>query len=141
MVENFWKNYNDYATIDDNVLNLIKKLKEKSYSIYLLSNINEYTYNFVKKSGLFDIVDGYVLSYQEHQIKPYVSIYNTLLNRYKLIPSECIVIDDNIKNIKTENDLGMIAKKVEPDNYESVRNIIDKLLKSDLVSDCQTEEV
>lgn len=114
MVENFWNNYNDYATIDDNVLNLIKKLKEKSYSIYLLSNINEYTYNFVKKSGLFDIVDGYVLSYQEHQIKPYVSIYNTLLNRYKLIPSECIFIDDNIKNIKTANDL---------------------------VSDCQTEEV
>lgn len=141
LIENFWNNYNNYAIIDNDVLNLIKKLKEKSYSIYLLSNINEYTYNFVKKSGLFDIVDGYVLSYQEHQIKPYVSIYNTLLNRYKLNPSECIFIDDNEKNIKTANDLGMIAKKVEPDNYKSVRNVIDELLKSDLVYDCQTEEV
>ena len=129
LIENFWNNYNDYATIDNNVLNLIKKLKEKSYSIYLLSNINEYTYNFVKKSGLFDIVDGYVLSYQEHQIKPYVSIYNTLFNRYKLNPSECIFIDDNEKNIKTANDLGMITKKVEPNNYESVRNAINDIEK------------
>lgn len=129
LIENFWNNYNDYATIDNNVLNLIKKLKEKSYSIYLLSNINEYTYNFVKKSGLFDIVDGYVLSYQEHQIKPYVSIYNTLFNKYKLNPSECIFIDDNEKNIKTANDLGMIGKKVEPNNYESVRNAINEILK------------
>ena len=129
LIENFWNNYNDYVTIDNNVLYLIKKLKEKSYRIYLLSNINEYTYNFVKKSGLFDIVDGYVLSYQEHQIKPYISIYNTLLNRYKLIPSECIFIDDNEKNIATANKLGMIGKKVEPDCYESVKEVVNELLK------------
>lgn len=129
LIENFWNNYNDYAVIDDCVLNIIKNLKEKGYSIYLLSNINEYTYNFVKKSGLFDIVDGYVLSYQEHQIKPYMSIYNTLLNRYELIPSECIFIDDNEKNIATANKLGMIGKKVEPDCYNSVKEIVNELLK------------
>ena len=129
LIEKFWNNYNEYAIIDNDVLNLIKKLKEKGYSIYLLSNINEYTYNFVEKSGLFDIVDGYVLSYQEHQIKPYISIYNTLLNRYKLIPSECIFIDDNEKNIITANKLGMIGKKVESDCYNSVRNALNELLK------------
>ena len=129
LIENFWNNYTDYAIIDKDVLRLIKKLKEIGYGIYLLSNINEYTYNFVKKSGIFDIVDGYVLSYQEHQIKPYISIYNTLLNRYKLIPSECIFIDDNEKNIATANKLGMIGKKVEPDCYESVKEVVNELLK------------
>ena len=55
---------------------LIKKLKANNYGVYLLSNINSYTYDFVKPSGLFDIVDGYALSYLEHKVKPNESIYN-----------------------------------------------------------------
>ena len=129
LIENFWNNYNDYAIVDNNVLNLIRELKEKGYNIYLLSNMNEYTYDFVKRSGLFDIVDGYVLSYQEHQIKPYISIYNTLLNRYKLIPNECIFIDDNEKNIETAINLGMAGKIVKPDNYDSVIEVVNGLIK------------
>ena len=35
----------------------------------------------------------------------------------------------------------MIAKKVEPDNYESVRNVINEIIKSDLVPGCQTDKV
>lgn len=66
LIEKFWNNYNDYAIIDKRVLELIRKLKSNNYNIYLLSNINPYTHEFVKNSGLFDIVDGYVLSYIEH---------------------------------------------------------------------------
>ena len=128
LVEKFWNNYIDYASINNNVLNLIRDLKKKDYKIYLLSNINSYTYEFVKKSNLFDIVDGYVLSYQEHQIKPYISIYNTLITKYKLNTNECLFIDDNEKNIETANKLGMISKKVEPDNYDSIKNAINELI-------------
>ena len=129
LIENFWNNYNKYASINSDVLNLISDLKKEGYKIYLLSNINPYTYEFIKKSNLFDIVDGYVLSYQEHQIKPYTSIYNTLIDRYELIPNECLFIDDNEKNIVTANTLGMLGKKVEPDNYDSVEKVINELIK------------
>ena len=101
-------------------IDIIKELKEKDYKIYLLSNINSHTYNHIKDNKLFNLVDGYVFSYIEHQVKPYVGIYNTLLERYKLIPQECLFIDDNIKNIKTANELGIQGKKVIPDNFESV---------------------
>ena len=124
LITDFWYNYNNFAKIDENVLNLIKKLKNNNYKIYLLSNINPYTYEFVEKSGLFELVDGYVLSYQEHKVKPFVSIYMTLLERYNLIPSESVFIDDNQNNITTGNSLGIISKKVEPDDYYSIIKII-----------------
>lgn len=127
LIIDFWKNYNKFAKIDERVLNLIKKLKNNNYRIYLLSNINPYTHELVNKSGLFEIVDGYVLSYKEHMIKPYKSIYNTLLKRYNLKPEESVFIDDNEKNIITGNLLGIISKKVEPDNYDSIINVVKEL--------------
>lgn len=124
LISNFWNNYNEYASINEDILDLIKRLKENNYKIYLLSNINPYTYDFVKTSGLFDMVDGYVLSYLEHKIKPYKSIYNTLINRYNLIPKECLFIDDKEENVITANCLGILGNNVEPDNYDSVINLL-----------------
>ena len=128
LIVDFWKNYNDFAQVDERVLSLIRKLKDNNYKIYLLSNINPYTFEFVNKSDLFNLVDGYVLSYKEHKVKPYKAIYNVLLERYKLLPKECIFIDDNEKNIATGNLMGIISKKVEPDNYESIIKALEKLL-------------
>ena len=124
LINNFWCNYNNFAQVDERVLQLIQKLKDNNYKIYLLSNINPYTFEFVNKSGLFNLVDGYVLSYKEHKVKPYKAIYNVLLERYNLIPNECIFIDDNKKNIDTGNLMGIMSKKVEPDNYDSIMNVI-----------------
>lgn len=127
LIFDFWNTYNDFAKVDIRVLDLIKKLKDNNYKIYLLSNINPYTYNFVEKSGLFLLVDGYVLSYKEHKVKPFISIYKTLFERYNIIPSESIFIDDNAKNISTGVSLGLISKKVEPDNYMSIINVLKDL--------------
>lgn len=127
LITNFWHNYNNFAKVDENVLKLIKQLKDNNYKVYVLSNINPYTYEFVEKSGLFELVDGYVLSYQEHKVKPFVRIYTTLLERYNLVPSESVFIDDNQNNIITGNSLGIISKKVEPDNYDSIVDVINEL--------------
>lgn len=127
LVENFWNTYNNYAYIDNRVLELIRKLKNKEYNIYLLSNTNEQTFKIIKKSGLFEMVDGYVLSYIEHQVKPYEGIYKKLINRYNINPSESIFIDDNKENIETGNKLGFISLKVESDNYDSIVNELKKI--------------
>lgn len=131
LVQNFWNNYNNYAFVDKRVLNLIERLKNKGYKVYLLSNMNEYTFNKVKASNLFNIVDGYVLSYLVHQVKPYISIYKTLINKYNLKVSECLFIDDNKNNINTANSLGMIGRLVKPDNYEDIEYIINNTLDFD----------
>ena len=82
----------------------------------------------VNKSGLFNIVDGYILSYIEHQVKPYKAIYKTLINRYSLLPTETLFIDDNQNNINTAQELGFVSKKVKPDSYESVFNSLKDFL-------------
>ncbi len=125
LIDNFWNHYMEYSFIDENVLNLIKKLKG-NYKIYLLSNINEYTYNFIKPSGLFELVDGYVLSYQVHKIKPHEDIYKTLIEKYNLNPSESLFIDDNQTNVDTANSLGLIGKVVKPDDYNDLIDVLKK---------------
>lgn len=126
LIADFWYNYNNFAKVDEKVLKLINKLKDNNYKIYLLSNINPYTHEFVERSGLFEIVDGYVLSYIEHKVKPYKAIYNVLLERYNLNPEECLFIDDNSNNIKTANELSIKGENVKPDNFESIVKLLYK---------------
>lgn len=125
LIEKFWNNYNDYSEVNNNVLDLIKKLKD-NYRIYLLSNINPYTHEKVKKSNLFELVDGYILSYEVHKIKPYEGIYYELKNNYNLEFEECLFIDDNVNNIQTATKLGIKPGKVNPDDYDSIVEILKK---------------
>lgn len=120
VVDEFLNNYQEYGFVDIRFLELIKKLKNNGYKVYLLSNMNEYTRKAIDKTELLDIVDGYVFSYLEHQIKPYNAIYNTLINRYSINPSESLFLDDVQKNINTSISLGFNGYTVEPDNFESV---------------------
>lgn len=127
IVKDFWTTYINYAFIDNRVLDLLSKLKAKGYKIYLLSNINPYTYDFIKEnSNLFTIVDGYVLSYQIHMVKPYRGIYEELLKKYSLIPNETLFIDDNVRNIKTALSLKIKGIRVRPDNYDDLVNKLKK---------------
>lgn len=125
LIYRFWNEYNDYCFIDENILDLIKKLKMNDYNVYLLSNINKHTCDKIKSSGLFEIVDGSILSYQVHKIKPYIAIYEELINKYNLDVKNTLFIDDNINNINTAINIGMNAIKVIPNNYRSVLEIFD----------------
>ena len=113
------------------MLELIIILKENGYHTYLLSNINPYTYNYIlEKSNLFNIVDGYILSYQVHMIKLYQGIYQELIKKFCLNPKETLFIDDNLNNIKTACILKIEGVKVHPDNYHDVET---KLRKNNII--------
>lgn len=133
LIFRFWHHYNDYCFLDDRVISLLSSLKENGYGIYLLSNINAHTFSAIQDNRLFKLVDGYVFSYLEHQVKPYESIYFTLLNRFKLRPEECLFIDDNIKNVITAKNLGILSWVVIPDSYDSLVEVLEKnnLIKKD----------
>lgn len=88
---------------------LFRELKEKEgYKIYALTNWQE---------GLFDIAlvrynflhwfDGRVVSGEERTRKPFPDFYQVLLNRYQVNPSEAIFIDDNLRNVKAAEELGI----------------------------------
>ncbi|MBR4262930.1 MAG: HAD-IA family hydrolase [Bacilli bacterium] len=129
LIFNFWHHYLDSGYISSDVLLLIKNLSRNGYKIYLLSNMNDSFYNKVESSGLFDMVDGYVLSFQECALKPHTEIYKILIDRYDLKVDETLFIDDLIANVDTAKMLGMTAEVVEKDNYN---DLLDKLKKNNI---------
>ena len=52
-------------------------------------------------------VDGGILSYQEKTIKPEPEIYQRLIEKYSLVPEECVFLDDTEKNLTAAAGFGM----------------------------------
>lgn len=86
----------------------IYDLKEKGYKIYLLSNYSKILFEqHTKDSGFMEIIDGKVVSYEVNVLKPDRRIYEYLLEKYGLEPSECIFFDDRIENVEAAVNIGM----------------------------------
>lgn len=105
----------------------IKELKEKGYQVLFLSNysyqmreLNPEALSFVK------YMDGGVFSCDVKFIKPDPDIYKCILDKYNLIPDECIFIDDNGDNIATAKSLGINA--IQYLSFNQVREEMEKLL-------------
>lgn len=120
LIEDYCHKHYKYLYVQENMLNLIKDLKSKGYKVYLLSNTNAEATSHINKSNLIELVDGYVLSHLEHQVKPYQGIYKTLVNRYNLVPEESIFIDDRLDNCETAKLLGMDAINANPNDYNDL---------------------
>lgn len=108
---------------------LVKKLKEKGYGIYLLSNYSQELFG-VHTEGLefMDFIDGGVISYQIHEIKPRPAIYNYLMKKYGLRAEECIFFDDRPENTEAARKLGMEAVTVVDGSEMLLEEELKKLL-------------
>ena len=85
----------------------IVQLKQQGYKVYLLSNYAKTAFEGIKNNFQFyPIVDGEVISYQVHLIKPDARIYQTLLEKYSLKAEECVFLDDREENIVAAKKLG-----------------------------------
>lgn len=128
LVEKFFKNYFLNSHFNKKVLDLIKKLRKK-YKIFLLSNINKYTFEFIKNSELFKIVDGFILSFEVHQVKPKKAIYKSLIEKYNIKFNESLFIDDNFFNVKTAKKLGFLGICVLPNDYNDLIKKLDEIMQ------------
>lgn len=109
--------------INGDILNLLKRLKNDGYKLYVLSNTNDGTWS-VFKDRLEPLFDGLVLSYKIHEIKPNKAIYDYLLDTYKLNPEECLFIDDREANIKAANELGIKGRTINKDDYDDIVKVL-----------------
>ncbi|MBD5552625.1 MAG: HAD family phosphatase [Lachnospiraceae bacterium] len=109
---------------------LVKRLKEKGFGLYLLSNYSEELFT-LHTAGLpfLELVNGGVISYQIHQIKPNPSIYQYLLDKYQLKPEDCLFFDDRPENTEAAKKLGMQAVTVEDGSEELLIRELEKLLQ------------
>ncbi|MGB6129318.1 MAG: HAD family phosphatase [Psychrilyobacter sp.] len=85
-----------------------KKLKEKGYNLYILSNFPKIPFEEIKeRDEFFRYFDGGVVSAYVKHLKPEKAIYETLLSDYFLNPEETIFIDDKLENIRSAEELGI----------------------------------
>lgn len=96
--------------LKEDTFQFLKELKDEGYRIYLLSNIGDESYEYCTNHfPFFECIDGCVYSYQEKLVKPNEQLYQCLLERYQLVPKECIFMDDALSNIETAHRLGIHA--------------------------------
>ncbi len=89
---------------------LLGKLKEAGYDLYLLSNYSEVLLNNHTEGAAFkEHIAGGVISYQVHAIKPDPAIYQHLFEKYNLKPEECLFFDDRQANVDGAKACGMDA--------------------------------
>jgi len=78
---------------------LMCRLKAKGYKLYGLSNWSDMIYRVMPVYPVFGLLDGQVISCEEHLIKPEPAIYQRLFKKYHLQPEECLFADDKAENI------------------------------------------
>ena len=112
--------------INKDIVEIAKKLKERNYNIYVLSNMAKETYEYFKNIDFFKVCNGIVISSHENVKKPDERIFNILLTRYKLNPKECLFIDDDDtnKSYETANKIGILGRKVEPNDKQDIIKLL-----------------
>jgi 2-haloacid dehalogenase len=92
-------------------VDLLKELiAHPDYRVLALTNWSAETFPIAL--GIYDFLhwfEGIVVSGDEKTRKPFLDIYETLLTRYNVEPSEAVFIDDALPNIKAAELLGIHA--------------------------------
>ncbi len=88
---------------------LLTRLKKMGYRLYGLTNWCSVVHEVMRRYGIFDLLDGRVVSSEEKLIKPDPAIYRCLCERYSLKPEECLFTDDKEKNVAGAKSIGMEA--------------------------------
>jgi 2-haloacid dehalogenase len=88
---------------------ILRKLRDsKKYRLYALTNWSAETFPWALDNFEFlHWFEGIVVSGHEKTRKPFPEFFNVLFTRYEVDPATTIFIDDNVKNVKGSNDVGM----------------------------------
>ena len=100
--------WNDIFTENTDVASLMRRVRDAGRPVYLLSNVNELHWEFVK--GRFPALsgmDGWVLSYEVKSKKPAPAIYKAALDMAGAGPGETVFIDDLEENTAASASCGI----------------------------------
>lgn len=122
-VHEFMNNWFSKCIPNVETMELGKRLKEKGYNLFILSNMANATFEYFSKAyEFFSIVDGNIVSAKVGIKKPDRKIFDILLERYSLNAEECLLIDDDDTNrtFETANTIGINGRSVLPNDVEDV---------------------
>ena len=125
-VEQIKAEYRELSHVNLELVRYICNLK-KDYKVYLLSNANGEVLNRVlKELELYDIFDTRFISSEMKKVKPNAETYEYVLEKTGHKAEESVFIDDNMKNVKGANDVGItgILFKDNKSLFEQLENIL-----------------
>ena len=91
--------YHEHRKINMDLVNLINRLKENGYTIYVISEINSQTLEYYKKLDAFKNIDFFLGSCEYHALKKDGTLFDIFIEKYNVTPSECYFIDDKEINV------------------------------------------
>lgn len=95
-------------------IELIQHIKNAGYSVYALTdNVHEIVSYLKSTYSFWPLFDGAIVSADIGMLKPQPEIYHSLLNKFELIASETVFIDDMLYNVEGAKSVGMHAIQFE----------------------------
>lgn len=108
--ESLWNTYfRKNARINREVINLANKIRENSYTMGIISNIEKITHKVVDDWNVLDNFEYKFMSYQIGVSKPDPRIYRYVIEKLSFEPNQIIFIDDKKSNIDAAKRSGINA--------------------------------
>ena len=99
-------------------------VKKSGYDIYVLSNADNTFHDYFPRFAPEAWFDGVMVSSDVHMIKPETKIYEHFLKTYRLIPEECLFVDDRPENIEGAKNAG-IPGMIFTGDFQPIKNKIE----------------
>jgi len=106
--QEFWDYWFGAETVSDKMVDIAKELKSKGVKVFVLSN------NFKERAEYYghygwmnSVVDKAYFSWHSGFIKPDPRAWLHVLSENELQPEECIYFDDQEKNVKSAESVGI----------------------------------
>ena len=123
--ESLWDTYfRKNAKINHDVINLAKNIKTKSYTLGIISNIEQITHNVVDDWNVLDYFEHKFMSYQIGYSKPDPRIYEHVIDHLPFKPYQIIFIDDKQSNVKSAENSGMHS--IHYQNFSNFKESLEK---------------
>ena len=120
--KNIYVNNNKFF---NDTIEIIKKLKNLGYKVYLLSNLKEIDYEKFIKHFDISIFNELFLSFKLGMLKPNDDIYQHVINKLNTKPEKIYFFDDNKENVEGAIKNGINAYQV---TGETVKKVVEGIL-------------
>ncbi len=113
-INRFFREFHQVVLEYEHSADFVKQLKANGYRVYLLSNYSGKHFEMHSPYFRFkEHVDGGIISYQVKHIKPEPEIYQALIDKYQINPSEAVFLDDLAENLEGAKPFGFHTIQVD----------------------------
>ncbi len=110
----------------------LSRLKNEGYQLAVASNsIRRTVDSMMEKASLLKYLNFFLSNEDVSRAKPDPEIYNTAISRLNVLPSECLIVEDNANGIEAAKKSGahvMEVSEVEEVNYFNILNKIKSII-------------